>query len=268
MTGFTAYIDESGCDGFDFDGGSTDFIVIGAVIFRTSKLSQFEEAVAAARPLCRKADDWTFGSFKDLRNSQSQRWILAKCFSALKCQVVAVAVHKPSLQEEGWREKKSDLYFQASKFLVERISWSCRDTHSVLPESDPRVRIIFSKRGHLRFEEFAQYMRVLRGDPSAYSTNADWNHLDPDLVESEQHSDANPCHLAADHFAAAVGAAINHIPAQMHMFDDRFARLWANRFYKANGRIVGNGFKIWPNEGYNILKVEPRGEWAKLSLQW
>lgn len=267
MTGFTAYIDESGCDGFDFEGGSTDFLVIGAVICRTSKLAQYPEAVSGARGHCKKADHWTFGSFKDLKNSQSQRWILAKQFSATKCQVVAVAVHKPTLTEAGWEANKDDLYFQASKFLVERISWACRDAHAVLPEEDARVNIVFSKKGNLRFEVFAEYMRTLKCDPQKYSTNADWNHLDPDLVTSEQHDNSNPHHLAADHFAAAVGVAINHAHKPHNMFDDRYARVWADRFYRANGNVMGNGFKVWPNDGYTVLRKEPRGQWLKMAFK-
>ncbi len=269
MSDYSAYIDESGCDGFDFDNGSTDFLVLGAVIARTSGLVQFDAAIAKARVAARKPEFWTFGTFKDLKSAAAQRWALAKALSAVKCQVVAVAVHKKSLTEGGWQQSKDDLYFQASKFLLERISWSIRDVNSVKSEGDPRCRIVFSRRGSLRYDQLARYMERLRADPSRYSTNADWNHLDPGLVTDEPHDNANALHLAADHFSAAIGSALNvQQPGLLDMFDDRYARLWAERFYKSNGRVVGNGLKIWPNEGYSPLRNDQRGQWMKMSFQW
>lgn len=269
MGDYSAYIDESGCDGFDFANGSTDFLVLGAVIARSAGLAQFDEAMVKARVAARKPDYWQFGTFKDLKSAGAQRWALAKALAGLKCQVVAVAVHKNSLTEAGWQQNKDDLYFQASKFLLERISWSVRDVNAVKAENDPRCRIVFSRRGRLRYDQLAAYMETLKADPAKYSTAADWNHLDPALVTDEPHDNANPLHIAADHFSAAIGNALNLQQAGLlDMFDDRYARLWADRFYKSNGRVVGNGLKVWPNEGYTLLRNDPRGQWLKLCFQW
>lgn len=101
MAGFTTYIDEFGCDGFDFAHGSSEFLVLGALTCRTANLGQYAEAVAAIRQATRKPQDWAFKSFKKLSGTQGQRWCIAKTFAATKCQVVAVAVHKPSLTEQG-----------------------------------------------------------------------------------------------------------------------------------------------------------------------
>jgi hypothetical protein len=265
MAGFTTYIDESGCDGFDFANGSTEFLVLGALTCRTANLGQYADAVTAIRSATRKPQDWTFKSFKKLNSTHGQRWCIAKHLAATKCNVVAVAVHKPSLTEQGWNENKEDLYFQASKFLLERVSWACRDTHGVAAaQPDGKVEIIFSKRGGLRYEDLVTYMSRLKADPVKYATKADWNHLDPDLVKNEAHDDSNPAHLAVDHFVSALGCALE---AKEHgMFDDRYVRLWADRFYRSNGRAMGNGMKIWPNEGHTALQNGPRGAWLKMAL--
>lgn len=265
MAGFTAYIDESGCDGFNFDGGSTGFLVLGALICRTANLGQYQDATAEIRKAVRKKDGWIFPSFKKLNTAPGQRWAIAKYLSATKCQVVAVAVHKPALTEQGWQQNKDDLYFQASKFLLERISWACRDTHNVGPaQPDGKVEIIFCKRGGLRYEDLVTYMNRLREDPKKYATKADWNHLDPGLVRDEPHDNDNPAHLAVDHFASALGCAIEE--KDHGMFDDRYIRLWADRFYRSNGRVVGNGLKVWPNEGLTALQKESRGAWLKMAF--
>lgn len=268
MTGFSAYIDESGCDGFDFGNGSTDFLVLGAVITRNSRLPQFEAAIQNARAATRKPDDWRFPSFKELKSAAAQRWAIAKSLSAVKCQVVAVAIHKPSLKEEGWQEDKDDIYFAASKYLLERVSWAVRDTSKVRAEPSPIADIVFSKRGRLRYDRLANYMRLLKSDPDKYATKASWDHLDPNLVRDEPHDNSNPLHLAADHFSAAVGSAFNlQQPNLLDLFDDRYARLWAPRFYNSAGRVIGNGLKIWPNEGYNALAQDPRGEWLRMAFK-
>lgn len=177
------------------------------------------------------------------------------------------AVYKPGLIAQGWRENPGDLYFHASKYLIERISWACRDSHVVLPaQPDGLVRIVFSERGGLRYDRFREYLVRLRADPMGNNTNAAWQHLDPALVEPERHDDGNACHLAADYLASSIGSAFER--RDQGVFDDRFARLWGARFYQSNGRRVGNGFKVWPDAGLALLRTDPRGHWMKTSFGW
>jgi hypothetical protein len=264
MPGFTAFVDESGCDGFEFDRGSTDFLVIGAIICRTENIGQYADALTRARTECRKPPDWQFKSFKRMGSSDGQRWRVVSEFAKTQAQVVSTAIYKPGLDAQGWRDNAGDLYFQASKFLIERISWACRDTHLKLASPDPFVRIVFSERGGLRYDRFRAYMERLRGDPAKYSTNAAWEHLDPNLIVSEPHDDANASHLAADYLASSIGTALER--RDQGVFDDRFARLWADRFYHSNGRRMGNGFKVWPDAGLALLRTDPRGHWLKTSF--
>jgi hypothetical protein len=264
MAAFTAYIDESGCDGFAFDRGSSDFLVIGAVLCRTATLCRYQQAVDDARVALRKDPAWRFKSFKDL-GSVSQKWAIVDRLSASPGRCVAVAIYKPALVAEGWADNPGDLYFQASKFLVERISWACRDAPGPA-EDDPRVRIVFSERKGLRYEAFRDYLRRLRADPVRYQTRAEWAHLDPDLVDHAVHDDGEAPLLAADYFAASLGLALER--KDQGVFDDRFARLWARKLYRPNGRAVGNGLKVWPDDGLTFLRTDARGDWMKLALSW
>lgn len=263
MAGFTAYIDESGCDGFNLQAGTSEFLILGSVITRTANLKQFDEATSEMNDLAAKPSDWRLRTFKKLNSAPSQRWLIAKGFSALRIQVVAVAIHKPSLREKGWKVDKDDLYFQASKFLLERISWSCRDAHAAQSAGpDPMVDVVFSKRGKLRYDRLAEYMARLKSDPKAYGTNADWNHLDPQLVRAEPHSDSNACHIATDHFVSAVGAALER---KVHgMFDDRYVRIWGDKFYRPKQRVLNNGLKFWPSEGLKFIQDDERGGWLEI----
>ncbi len=263
MADFTAFIDESGCDGFSFEAGSSDFLVIAAVLCRTANVEQYNTALADARVACRKPKDWQFKSFKKMGSSPSQQWAITESFAARSCQAVAVAVYKPGLIEDGWRENPGDLYFHASKYLVERISFACRDTHAKLPANDPRVRIVFSERKGLRYDAFQGYLRRLRDEPG-HNTNTSWAHIDPDLVEPLAHDDSHAALLAADYLSAGLGLALER--KDQGVFDDRFARLWAAKFYHSQGRVVGNGLKIWPDSGLAFLRQEARGDWIKMAL--
>jgi len=69
------------------------------------------------------------------------------------------------------------------------------------------------------------------------------------------------------HFASAIG---NALELKEHgSFDDRYARIWAHRFYKPRWKnVVGNGLKVWPNEGYAALRADKRGDWIKMVFGW
>ena len=259
MAGYTAFVDESGDDGFNFEGGSTDFIVVAAIISRTSNLDQFGDALRKARGKARKSTGWVFPTFKKLNNAPVQRWLLADQFSCLAVQTCCVLIHKRGLSEPGWQSRKEDMYFHASKFLIERISWACRDTDAKKAEVDPVCNIIFSRRGGLRYEKLQTYVRRLQSSPQEYDTKAEWRHIDPNLITCEDHSDSNACHLAADHFASAVGCAVEL--KDYYSFDDRYARIWTKKIYSYKGRIEGNGLKIWPESGTSYLRADPRGFW-------
>lgn len=261
MSGFVAFVDESGCDGFEFSNGSTEFLVIAAIVMRRSNLSQLEDAIGAARAEAQKPPGWAFKTFKKLKSSESQRWLLAKHFSSIRCRGVAVAIHKRGLQAASWQENQEDIYFHASKFLVERISWACRDTHSAQRESDPLCEILFSKQGKIRYENFQAYIAKLR-ESRQYNCRAEWLHIDESRIMAESHSDSDYRHLIADHFASAIGCALE---AKMYgIFDDRYARIWAQKIYDYNGKKLGNGLKFWPESGIDYLNQDFRGEWLKL----
>ena len=70
----------------------------------------------------------------------------------------------------GIYTEKNQLYFYLTRFLLERMSWLCRDLRSVVREGDGRVKIIFSRRGGMSYTDFQAIWsdsRVIR--PYAYT---------------------------------------------------------------------------------------------------
>lgn len=264
--GYTAYIDESGCDGFKFDEGSTNWLVLAAVVSRTANLAQYQAALNSARVALRKADKerWRFKTYKET-NSDAVKWAVVDAFSKTRCQAVAVAVFKPGLVRQGWAENPGDLYFHASKFLVERLSFACRDADRKRAEPNRTCQVIFSKRGGLRYDRFQGYMRRLRAE-AAHGSKTDWRFIDPEAVSDEPHSDWNAAHLAADYLASSFGWAFNR--RDQGVFEPRFARLWRDRVYSYGGRYVGNGLKVWPDEGLDELRADPIGDLIRAGFNW
>lgn len=257
---FVAYIDESGCEGSAVGRGASEFLVLAAVVVRIQNEHLLTDRLAAARISARKPEDWVWKTFKEL-NSPSQRWLICGSFAACPIKCVAVSVHKPTLLRPEWHENHGDLYFYAAKMLAERISWVCRDGHRDNPAEHPLCSIVFSDRQSLQYRNFQSHLRILKGDPIRYGTNADWDHISPELIESIPHDNNHAGLLAADYWASSLGAALEF--KEHGILDDRFVRAWAERIYAPHGRISGNGLKFWPPPCLEILKEDGRRFWTK-----
>lgn len=255
---FVAYVDESGCEGNAVGRGASEFIVVAAIVIRVQNEPMLAEGLAEARITARKPEGWVWKTFKDL-NSQSQRWLLCETFAARPIQCVAVSVHKPTLLKPEWHANHGDLYFYAAKMLAERISWVCRDGHRANPAEHPMCSIVFSDRQSLQYQNFQTHLRTLQGDPVRYSTNADWNHISPDLITSIPHDNNHAGLLAADYWASSLGAALEF--KEHGILDDRFIRAWGPKIYAPNGRKAGNGLKFWPPPCLDIVRQDARSFW-------
>jgi hypothetical protein len=66
--------------------------------------------------------------FRELKHEQ--RVPLARLIGSAPVRTVSVLIHKPSIAEpELFQQQAYALYRYATRLLVERISWLCRDNH-------------------------------------------------------------------------------------------------------------------------------------------
>ena len=187
---FVAYIDESGDEGFVFndDGsGSTRWFVLSAAVIRQVNDLQLVSCLKAVREVLRK-EPKTPLHFVDLKHEQRVPYI--RRVGELPVRTVTVLVYKPLIAEpEKFQSTKYLLYRYATRLLLERVTWLCRDQRRE-GEGDGFTEIIFSNRSNMSYEDIRDYLRLLLRQAAANpeSVQIDGTVIDPDRIHSVEHS--------------------------------------------------------------------------------
>ncbi len=247
---FTVYIDESGDEGFVFlpnEQGSSRWLVLSAVVFRKANDLDAVSLMRHVRTVLNKQHKQAL-HFRDLKHEH--RVPYARAIGEAKLRTVTVLVHKPSIKEpERFQSEKFRLYRYATRLLLERVSWLCRD-HRRKNEGDGTAEIIFSNRSIMSYEDLRSYLRHLREIGEAQDIRVDWS-----VVLSEQVNAVNHDQLAGLQIADAVASgfyfAVNRNP--YGEVEDRYVRLMKDTSYRhRGGGLEGYGVKFWP-ESLSLL---------------
>jgi hypothetical protein len=117
---FIVYVDESGDEGWQFTNkhgnkGSSEWLVLGAVVFRADTEASQVKCVDAARRAMRRPAHKPI-HFSDLRHEHKVLY----CREIAKAQMrsIAVALHKPSIAGRRAFHTKRYLYHYGSKLLL------------------------------------------------------------------------------------------------------------------------------------------------------
>lgn len=243
---FIAYIDESGDDGMPGHfrqpgggGGPSHWLAIGATIWRYSRDL---DMVAVAKGIIQQLPDQKRHKplhFKDL--DHAQRVMATTRLSRQMIQISSIMAYKPIIPE-GIYVAKNQLYHYMTRYLIERISWMCRDYRRYVPEGDGRVKIVFSRRGGMNYGDFQDYLRRLQNadDPEI---QIHWPVIDIDGVEAVDHSQRYGLQLA-DLAVSGLRAALEFDP--YGNVEPRFAELLRRRIYNRNGNRLSYGAKLVP----------------------
>lgn len=181
---FVAYIDESGDDGLKKfrepggGGGSSHWLVLGCCMVRAkndASLIKLRDEANASIGRTIKRDI----HFHELQHAQKAvvidhvRKMPIRLTSVLSCKK-----HIP----DGIYNRKGQLYWYLCRYLIERISWCCA-LHS--ETCRPLVRLVFSNRGGLRYQEFRDYVGRLKET----ETRINWNVISSDeqFIRTETH---------------------------------------------------------------------------------
>ena len=168
---YIAYIDESGDDGLgryripSQIGGASTWLTISATICRMSRdLEMVEWRNEIRTKLSQRAEKKPL-HFKTM--SHGQRTMASQILAGKAMRGICIMANKPVIPS-GMYPEKNQLYFYLCRYLMERISWLCRDMRRIVPEGDGRVKIIFSRRGGLSYEAFRAYLLKLKNlnDPT------------------------------------------------------------------------------------------------------
>jgi hypothetical protein len=259
---FTVYIDESGDDGFKFPatpgaGGSSEWLVLSAVIVRTAAESQIIRMMADLRArLGRRPLEPLH--FRNMKHELRIPYVTAIASQPLR--VISVLVHKPSLSDPSKFEKpKNRLYFYSVRYLLERVSWFCRDVHRAKAQGDGTARIVFSNRSSMSYDELRNYIGILLNKRPPFGDVR----IDPTVVRPQQIEARTHEQMAGLQIADAVASSF-FFGVQSHPFgftEPRYALALSPVLYRHKQCCHAYGLKFWPRECDALLQNRETLAW-------
>jgi hypothetical protein len=254
---FTVYIDESGDEGFVFlpnEQGSSRWLVLSAVVFRKANDLDAVNLMRGVRSVLKKQLKQAL-HFQHLKHEH--RVPYARAIGEAKLRTVSVLIYKPSIKEpERFQSEKFRLYHYATRLLLERVSWLCRD-HRKKDEGDGTAEIIFSNRSMMSYDDLRAYLRHLREIGEAQDIRIDWSVVLPEQVNAVNHDQLAGLQIA-DAVASGFYFAVNRNP--YGDVEDRYARLMMPTIYRHRGILEGYGMKFWPDSLTSLSKSLPELE--------
>lgn len=243
--GFVVYIDESGDEGFKFapDGKhdwSSLWFVISAVIVRSE--NEMDQVGVIDDIRTRLGKDKKFAiHFRDLKHEQKA--LAADLVGKKAFRTVSVAIYKPAIASPEAFNERYRLYFYATRYLLERVSWLCRDTRR---DPEDKAEIVFSNRAGMSYDELRDYLNTLLRHHANGSKDIriDWSVIDCNLIRSEQHKKLKGLQVA-DIVASSTFSALHH--NRYELTETGYAKKLNKIVYKGRSGVRGYGIKIWPD---------------------
>ncbi len=252
---YLAFIDESGDDGIAKPfrqvggrGGSSRWLVISACVFRKTyglEAVRWRDEITSKMP-DRQARDLHFAKL-----NHGQRLLTVRTLASKPVRAVSVFAAKEHIDPEVFKDK-NQLYFFMTRYLIERLSWLCRDHRPQAPEGDGRVAITFSRRGGMQYEAFREYLARLKAKGSA-DVRIHWPVIDIDAVTAADHSTS-----ASLQFADVVASAfaMGFEPDPYGNCEWRYAEMLKPITYSKNNNYLSYGVKIVPHHGQCTMSEE------------
>ena len=253
--GFKVYIDESGDEGFVFrpDGaGSSRWLVLSAIVIRKERDMALVRLLSDMRQMLGKPPKQQL-HFSDLRHEQRVPYI--RKLSVVPLRTVSVIIHKPSIRDpEKFQAEKFLLYRYATRLLLERVSWLCRD-HADPAKGGASAEVIFSNRSIMSYEDLRDYLLLLKDQSDPMDVRIDWNAIDPQRVLAVNH-DKLAGLQAADAVASSLFYAVQ--PNRFGEAEDKYASLLRPTYYRHKQTTIGYGLKFWPEDLQKLESANPQ----------
>jgi hypothetical protein len=256
---FVTYIDESGDEGFKFSKGSSTWFVLSCVITRkatdlaTVKLVNDIRTALGRHP--KKALH-----FADMRHEHRVPYI--DKISKAQLRASAIFVHKPSLYEPAIFAEPHRLYRYCVRYLLERVSWFCRDHHDHAKYGgDGSTEIVFSNRTTMSYDEIRDYLDLLKRQSALLRCRVYW-----DAINSKRISALTPGKSMglqiADAIASSCGYAVN--ASQYGYTESRYIAMLKPVIYcNSSGCYLGHGLKFWPKEADSVIAADTNLGWIR-----
>ena len=251
MHSFIAYIDESGDDGLknfrsQTSNGSTQWLSISCVVSRMTNDLEFvgwRDAILKQIPKSNKRDI----HFRNLPHGQ--KLMACQNISKLPLRCISVLSNKTYIPD-GIYVRKNQLYHYITRYLIERLSWLCRDLRPNVPEGNGLVKIVFSRRGGMDYDDFQAYLETLKKN----QTEIHWPVIDINAVDAMDHSKRAGLQIV-DCVASGFRMAVD--PDEYGNCEGRYAEALKPVVYKRENNYLSYGLKIVPSiEKMNLTQQQ------------
>jgi len=254
---FRCYIDESGCEGFAFDRGSSEWFILTGLFVRKEDDLSVTSIVDKVRAFLQKAPKKHI-HWKDLKHEQKVYYIGEIAKTSIK--VVSVCINKREITNVENFQQKNRLYFYATRYLLERLSWIARDDYQ--PNSDTgngSIDFTFSNRSNISYKELNNYMNLLeRMSEVEFDIRIEWTHIG--LMQALPPGKIRGLQLAD----ACAGAFFNALEKNRFGYvEPRYIETLRSVVYCHGGRYMGYGFKIVPKKAAKALMEDRSKEWVQ-----
>jgi hypothetical protein len=247
---FIVYIDEAGDDGIKnfrgtADGGTSHWLVIAGCIVSAEndpKMPTWRNEILGAFAGKNRRDL----HFKDLKHEQ--RLHACSEIGKLPIRLSVIMSNKTTIPTHSRKNlflKKNTLYWYLCRYLVERVSiWCARRVRRHEVAGNGKARLVFSRRGGLDYDDFRDYLQILKDKQSEETASIVWSAIDIDAV----------CAMDA---ATCAGLQIVDTPASAFLravsadrygnLEPRYAKLLkVPMMMNEQNRIIGTGVKPVP----------------------
>ena len=258
---FVVYVDESGDEGFSFGRGSTKWFVLSAVVTRKSHDLRTVKLVDEVRETLGRPPKLPL-HFRKLRHEHRLPYIDSIARSRLR--TVSILVHKPSLAEPEKFDQRYRLYFYSVRYLLERVSWLCRDSASSAETGDGSANVIFSNRSGMSYGEMREYLGRLERNSEAWGVTIDWGSVKIDQISAHTHGKKMGLQIAD---AVATGTFYAVESSRVGFTEDRYVRMLKPVVYHHDGRYIGYGIKFWPQQAERMVATEENLAWARTTYK-
>lgn len=254
---FRVYVDESGDEGFAFGEGSSEWFVLSAIITHMADDLDAVKVVDVVRQRLGRPEKKPL-HFRDLRHEH--RLVYVDEIARRPLKVASVLVHKPSLNEPEKFGERYRLYFYTARYLLDRVSWCCRDHRHAGDAGDGTADIAFSNRSSMSYQELRAYVNALDAQTSMFDVRVDWS-----VIRADQIWAFTPGRLMGLQVADALAGSFFYATqaSQYGFTEDRYARMLKPVVYHHRGRYLGYGIKLWPREVEARLGGEERLAWIR-----
>lgn len=258
---FVVYIDESGDEGFRFqtdDGrkGSSHWFVLSSVVVEKTTDIETTKLIQDVKKLLKRRDTPQDAlHFRKLQHNH--RIPLIDTIAKAHLKTITVMIHKPQLVNVELFQKRNALYFYASRLLLERVSWYCRDRFSAQSMGDGSAEIMFSNRAGMSYDEFRDHLGQMRENED--DIRIDWNVIKINQIQG--HSAKLRGMQIAD--AVASGMWYGLELDQYGFCESRYATMLKPTVYQHKGRYLGYGLKFFPREADEFIKTQSHLAWLR-----